>query len=79
MVDKKLREVYSNFSIEMQNAEAEIFVNGIYMNLMSEDIPSLLIHDSIYVPNHWVKDTEEIMTAHLDKAIGKDRYKIKHE
>ena len=79
MVDKKLREGYSNFSIEMQNAEAKIFVNGIYKNLMRKDIPSLLIHDSIYVPNHWVKVTEEIMKNHLDKAIGKDLYKIKHE
>jgi hypothetical protein len=79
MIKRKHNEGYKTFSVQMQNVESEIFVDGIYTNLMNRDVPSLLIHDSVHVPTHWLKVTEEIMKDHLDKAIGKDLYKIKHE
>ncbi len=79
MIERKQKEGYKTFSVQMQSVEAEIFVDGIYTNLMNKDVPSLLVHDSIHVPIHWIKVTEEIMKTHLDKALGEDNYKIKHE
>ena len=79
MIKRKQKEGWRNFSVQMQDVEANIFVNGIYTNLMNKDVPSLLVHDSIHVPTHWLKVTEEIMKTHLDKALGEDNYKIKHE
>ena len=58
MIDKKDREEFRDFLVQMQDTEAGIFANEIYNILMRKYIPSLLIHDSIYVPNHWVKVTE---------------------
>ena len=79
MIKRKQKEGYKTFSVQMQSVEAEIFVDGIYTNLMNKDIPSLLVHDSIHVPIHWIKVTEEIMKVHLDQALGENNYKIKQE
>ena len=78
MKQKKIAEKYNNFAIEMQNHEARIFL-GIYSELIKRQIPSLMIHDSIWVPTPLEEDTEEIMYKHLYRAMPNGKFILEAE
>lgn len=78
MKRKKTNEPYENFAIEMQNHEAELFL-GIYSDLIKRQIPSLMIHDSIWIPTTFAEDTEEIMYQHLYRAMPNGKFVLEAE
>ena len=79
ITERKKKHGNSGFAIEMMNAEARIFIDGIYAEMATLDIPSLLCHDALYVPKQFSKDAGEVMMKHLEKEIPANRIKINRE
>ena len=79
ITDRKKKQGHSGFAIEMMNAEARIFIDGIYAEMSTLEIPSLLCHDALYVPQHWSTKATEIMLKHLELAMPNKKFTINKE
>jgi hypothetical protein len=68
---------YTSFSRQLQNLEAELFINGIMAEMMQQGIPVLTVHDSISVPAKHEQQALEISRKILGQTMrGKVRLKI---
>lgn len=70
---------HEQFSIDLQNLEAGIFVDGIYRELCDLGLPALTVHDAVYFRDRDLAQIKDIAHKHLDKKISKRRYTIEEE
>ncbi len=61
---------YRRFARHMQNLEAEIFIDGIFAELVQLGIPALTCHDGIYCPISHASQVEQICRKHLTLFFG---------
>lgn len=61
---------YFEFSRRMQDLEAEIFIEGIFAELVQLGIPALTCHDGIYCPIIHGDQVEQICRKHLTLFFG---------
>jgi hypothetical protein len=65
------------FACRLQNLEAELFLDGIFLEMMQRRLPALTLHDAITVPASNLDDALHICRATLaDKLAGKARLKV---
>lgn len=74
--ENKLRN-YKAFARRLQNLEADLFVDGIFREMMHKRMPALTVHDSIAVPMSRQEEAVEICRRVLKKTLGgKARLKV---
>jgi hypothetical protein len=72
-------EKHNQLAIDLQNREASIFVDGVYLELGQIELPALSIHDAIYVPASGTDTARAVIEKHLDKVEGLSTYYLKQE
>lgn len=72
-------EKHNQLAIDLQNREASIFVDGVYLKLGQIGLPALSIHDAIYVPASGTDTARAVIEKHLDKVEGLSTYYLKQE
>jgi hypothetical protein len=74
--DSKLQN-YTAFACRLQNLEAELFLDGIFSEMMQQQMPALTVHDSIAVPMSRQEGAMEICQTVLGRTLGgKARMKV---
>lgn len=68
---------YKAFARRLQNLEADLFVDGIFSEMMQKQIPALTVHDSITIPMSRQEEAVEICRRVLGTTLaGKARLKV---
>lgn len=68
---------YRQFARRLQDAEAEIFLDGLLATLIEKDVPALTVHDSVSVPQSHLATTLAVASEILGRKMkGKGRLKI---
>jgi hypothetical protein len=74
--DSKIRS-YNAFSQQLQNLEADLFLGGIFQQMIELRMSALTVHDSVAVPNSQEERALDIIREVLgEKLRGKARLKI---
>lgn len=61
---------YRTFSRKMQDFESDIFIRGIFAELVNLGIPALTCHDGIYFPISHADQVEQICEKYLSSFFG---------
>jgi hypothetical protein len=71
---------HTAFACRLQNLEADLFLGGIFGELMQRQIPALTVHDSIAVPLSRQQKAVEICRDVLGRRLaGKARIKVNQQ
>jgi hypothetical protein len=71
------KEHKNTLAVEQQIIEATTFVDGIYLDLKQLAIPSLLVHDAVYVGETHASKTREVVEHHLNQIHRLYPYHLK--
>ncbi len=68
---------HSDFACRLQNIEAQLFVDGVFGEMIKKGVPALTVHDSLTVPESQ-KETALEITINILQAVlkGKGRLKV---
>lgn len=76
--DNKLHD-HTKFACRLQNLEADLFLGGIFGEMLRRRIPALTVHDSVAVPMSRQENAVEICRKVLGRRLaGKARIKVNH-
>lgn len=71
---------HTAFACRLQNLEAELFLGGIFGEMMHQQIPALTVHDSIAVPLSRQQKAVEICRNVLGRRLaGKARIRVNQQ
>ena len=76
VMKEKKNKGYRQLSCDLQDKEAELFVDGMLGDLTHEGLPALSVHDALYVRRQDLNRATEIARKHLDKFIPNEQYKL---
>jgi len=78
-VEKEKTPNFKNFARKLQNYEADIFVDGIFMELAHRNITALTVHDSISCQKSKVEECRQVMKKIISDKTGNSKFVIKEE